>query len=78
MAGLTSADVDGSTNFTQKIHKNVFVVKFHHHIWNPREKCIETSTNMPSIGLVICEMGFEICDMIKGNESDVANIDFEL
>ena len=27
-------------------------------IWNPHEKCIQISTNMPSIGSGICEIDF--------------------
>ena len=26
----------------------------------------------------MCDMSVDICDIIKGNESDVGNIDFEL
>ena len=33
--------------------KNVNIVEFHYHIWNHHEKCIQISTNMPSIGIVI-------------------------
>ena len=33
-----------------KIVKNLFYFKFHDHIWNHIEKCIEISINMPSIG----------------------------
>ena len=36
------------------------IVDFHDHIWNHREECIQMSTNMPSIGLVIHEIEFEI------------------
>ena len=35
------------------------IVKFHDYILNPHEKCIKMSTNMPSIGSVIGEIGFE-------------------
>ena len=42
-----------------KIVKNVQILDFGDYIWNHHEKCIEISTNMPSIGLIICEIGFE-------------------
>ena len=35
---------------------------FHGQIWNHHEKCIEISTNMPSIGFVIPEITCEICE----------------
>ena len=38
-------------NYT-KCSKNVNILEFHDHIWNRHEKCIQISTNMPSIGLV--------------------------
>ena len=41
-----------------KCLKNVKIVEFHYHIWNHHEKCIQISTNMPSIGLVIPEITF--------------------
>ena len=40
--------------------KNVKIIQFGDHIWNHHEECIQTSTNMPSIGSKICEIGFEI------------------
>ena len=39
-----------------KLLKNVNVLEFHDHIWNNQEKYIQIGTNMPSIGLVICEI----------------------
>ena len=44
------------------IVKNVEIVEFHYHIWNHHEKCIQISTNMPSIGLVIPEI---TCEMLE-------------
>ena len=35
-------------------------MEFHDYIWNQHEKCIHISTNMPSIGLVISDIGMEI------------------
>ena len=40
----------------RQIHKlviNVKMMKFHYYIWNHCEKCIQKSTNLPGIGLVI-------------------------
>ena len=42
--------------------KNVNILKFDYYIWNPHEKYIEISTNIPSIGLIIREIGFEILE----------------
>ena len=32
------------------------ILKFHDHIWNHHLKCIQISTNMPGIGLEMCEI----------------------
>ena len=45
-----------------KFVKNVEIVKVHDHIWNHNEKCIQLSTNMPSIGLVISEIISEMLE----------------
>ena len=61
------------TNFV----KNVKIVEFHDHIWNQYEKCIQISTNMPSIGLVIMLYALTIWDVIieicfkKTNMADI-------
>ena len=39
-----------------KCLKNVTIVEFHYHIWNHHEKCIK----MPGVGVVICEIYFEM------------------
>ena len=40
--------------------KFVEIVEYHHdHIWNRNENCIQISTNMPGIGLLICEIAVE-------------------
>ena len=57
-ARQASAD-DRSKKLTNWV-KNVNIVKFHDHIWNHHEKCIQISTNMPSIGLVIPEIACEM------------------
>ena len=51
-AGECRRQVKNVTNFV----KNVDILEFHDHIWNDREKCIQTSTNMPGIGSLICEI----------------------
>ena len=35
-------------------------MKFGDHIWNHHEEYIQISTNMLSIGSIICELGFKI------------------
>ena len=42
--------------------KNVKIVEFHDYIWNHHKKCIQISTNMPSIGFVIPEI---TCEMLE-------------
>ena len=42
--------------------KNVKIAEFDYHIRNHNEKCIQISTNMPSIGLVIPEI---TCEMLE-------------
>ena len=47
------------TNFV----KNVKIVEFFDHIWNHHDKYIEISTNMPSIGSLICEIANKMSEM---------------
>ena len=51
-----------------KIVKNVKILELRDFIRNQHEKLIQMSTNMPSIGLVICEIGFEIQELCEGKE----------
>ena len=46
-----------------KLSKNLTILKFRYHIWIHKEKCIQISTNMPGIGLVI----FQIARLEFGN-----------
>ena len=39
-----------------KSFKNLNILEFGDYVWNHYEKCIQTSTNMPSIGLEMCEI----------------------
>ena len=41
-------------NFKQ-LQQTIRIVEFHDNFWNHHEKCIQISTNVPRIGLVICE-----------------------
>ena len=48
--------------------KNVNILEFHGHIWIHHEKCIQKSTNMPSIiGSLICEIDFWKYEKAKTN-----------
>ena len=40
----------------QKMFKNVKILECSDYIWNHHEKRIQISTNMPGIGLEICEI----------------------
>ena len=51
-AGECRRQVKNVTNLV----KNVKIGEFHYHIWNHYKKCIQISTNMLSIGLVIPEI----------------------
>ena len=42
--------------------KKIKFVNFHYQIWIHHEKCIQISTNMPSIGLVIPEINSEMLE----------------
>ena len=48
-----------------KIVKNINILIFRSHIWIRHEKCIQTSTNMPSIGSVNPEIAFEISEISR-------------
>ena len=56
---MSQRRADDESKIIHKIIKNVKIQKFDYHIWNHHEKCIDLSTNMPSIGSVIYEIGFE-------------------
>ena len=42
--------------------------KFDYHIWNRHEKCIQISTNMPSIGSLIREIDVRISENVRKKE----------
>ena len=58
-AGECRRLVKNVTNFV----KNVNIVEFHDHIWNHHKKCIQISTNIPSIGSLIRKIAVQISDM---------------
>ena len=39
--------------------RNFQIIEFQNYIWNHHGKCIQISTNMPGIGLVVREIAFE-------------------
>ena len=43
--------------------KNVNILEFGYYIWNPYEKCIQESPNMPGIGLLIREIDVNISEI---------------
>ena len=54
------------TNFV----KNVNILEFGYYIWNPYEKCIQKSINMPGIGSLICEIDVKIVrNLIKSKQT---------
>ena len=58
-AGECRRQVKNVTKFV----KNVKIVKFHDHIWNHNEKCMQISINMASIGSLIREIAVTISEM---------------
>ena len=58
-----------------KILKNVTILKCCDYFLNHCEKCIQISTNMPSTGLVICEIGFEFHEIWEKNSFFHGKID---
>ena len=60
-----AAGVNRRHNCTKlhKISKNVNIFEFHDHNWDHHEKCIQLSTNMPSIGSLIREIVVEISEI---------------
>ena len=57
-AGECRRQLKNVTNLVKKCQN----CGFHDHIWNHHKKCIQISTNMPSIGLVIPEI---TCEMLE-------------
>ena len=47
------------------------ILEFYDYIWNRHEKCIQISTNMPGIGLGICEIAVEVSQF---SENKIKNV----
>ena len=43
--------------------KNVNILEFGYYIWNPYEKCIQKSPNMPGIGSLIRDIDINISEI---------------
>ena len=54
--GVSRRQDQNVTNFV----KNVNILEFGFYIWNPYEKCIQKSPDMPGIGSLICEIDVKI------------------
>ena len=55
-AGVNRRQDQNVTNFV----KNVNILEFDYYIWNPYDKCIQKSPNMPGIGSLISEIDVNI------------------
>ena len=55
-AGVSRRQDQYVTNF----EKNVNILEFGYCIWNPFEKCIRKSPNMPGIGSLICKIDVNV------------------
>ena len=55
-ASVSRRQVQNCTTFSKKVK----FIELHYYIWNRCGKCIQISTNMPSIGSVNCVIAFEI------------------
>ena len=58
-AGVSRRQDQNVTNFA----KNVNILEFGDYIWNPYEKCIQNSPNMPGIGSLIHEIDVKISEI---------------
>ena len=59
MLSARQASADDGSKMLQILYLFSKIVEFHDHIWNHHDKCIQISTNMPSIGLVVPEITIE-------------------
>ena len=57
-AGMSRRQDKLVTNFV----KNVNILEYGYYIWNPYEKCIQKSPNMPGIDLLIREIDVKISE----------------
>ena len=61
MLSTRQASADDRSKNEQKFVQNVKIMELYDYIWYHHEKCIQISTNMPGIGLVIPEI---TCQML--------------
>ena len=64
------ADVECRDRSKFQIFSSSLKLNFHYHIWIQREKCIQMSTNKPSIGSVV----LKIISVILGIISNLTNL----
>ena len=62
-AGVSRRQDQNVTNLV----KNVNIMEFGYYIWNPYEKCIQKSPNMPGIGPLIREIDVTISENWETN-----------
>ena len=64
MLSTRQASADDRSYIFNTFCKNVNILEFHGHIWNHHEKCIQQSTNMPGIGLLIREIDIKMSETL--------------
>ena len=69
MLSTRQASADDRSKSLSTFVKNDKIVEFHDHILNHHEKCIQISTNMPSIGLVIPEITCEMLEFLENKHN---------
>ena len=67
---IRNYDVHASTDVSRRQYqnvthfvKNVNIVEFGYFIWNPYEKCIQKSPNMPGIGSLLSEIAVKMSEI---------------
>ena len=60
VAGMSRRQDQNVTNF---VKRKVNILEFGYYIWNPYEKCIKKSPNMPGIGSLIREIDVKISEI---------------
>ena len=69
---LSTIPLQADVNWRQPITFSKFITNFtnsnwHFYIWIPHEKCIQMSTNKPTIGSLIHEIAHGICENMLSN-----------
>ena len=62
-AGVSRRQDQNVNNLVKKFN----ILEFGYYIWNPYEKCIQKSPNMPGIGSLIREMDVQISEIWETN-----------